>query len=473
MPLADISRATETLTTLIRQVLARDSGISPFDVSAAPPEDETNASPNYISVYLFHIAEDPHSRNFTTTAAMTAPSPVQQTPMGLVLNYVVTARSTTGAGADRTITEQRMLGYVARALHDYPVIDDSTVIPSIPPAPPNPPLLQTSNLQGTGNVFHLTLRPVTIDDAVNFWSAEQELTARLSLFYEMRVVMLQTPPAVGGAPPVLSLSELVSVSGRLTLSSVRSLLGFALPPGHPLADPGSPFRFIDCNPARAALFPPGAPPPSVPPENNRFTFEGAGLRGDRTWVSLFGPAGEGPGAPADRRVRFRADQPDPANVDWAIEVDGVRIALAARMTLLGDNGVSYSIYPGVYRARVIVGTQIGEGPAPRFLEQSSADCGFAIVPQIEAVFPLGGPPNARQFRITLYGAYLRDELEVRLSVAGQALRRDPNPAVAGNFNFASGSADIDFAVDTTALASPIALQLMINGAEAPPAWGVF
>ncbi len=472
MPVADISRATETLTALITQVLERDSGISPFDVSPAPPDDDTNPSPNFISVYLFHVAEDPNTKNFMTPADMSASSPVQQTPMGLVLNYVITAHSTSGLGADRAIIEQRMLGYVARAFHDYPVIDDDTVIPSIPPAPANDPLL-ASSLQGSGNVFYISLRPVSIDDAVNFWSAEQALTTRLSLFYEVRVVMLETPPEEGSAPPVLSVAELVSVSGRLAVSSVRSLLGFALPAGHPLVDPTSPFRFIEANPARAALFPPGAPPATVPPLNNRFTVEGAGFQGDRTWLSIEGPAGIGPGPPSDRRIRFRVDSPDPANIDWSISTDGVRISLATRTTITGDDGVNYSLYPGIYLLRVTTGTQIGEGPTPRFLEQSSADLGFAIVPQIVSSASLGGPASARQFRLTLYGAYLRTELEVQLNVAGRALRRDADPTIAGHYNFAPNTADIDFAVDTTNLASPLPVQLLINGAEAPPAWGAF
>ena len=471
MPLTDISRVTETLTTLISQVLTRDSNVGNLDVSAGRPEDDTSQLPNVISVYLFHISEDPHSKNLMTRASLSASSPVQQAPMGLVLHYVVTASSTQGLGTDRAITEQRLLGYVARAFHDYPIIDDDTVIPSIPPALPNAPLLETTNLQGGENELHITLRPVGIDEVVNFWSAEQDLTARLSLFYEVRLVRLQTLPEEGTAPPVLSVAEFVSVSGRLTLLSARSLLGFSLPPGHPLADPTSPFRFIPANPARAALFPPGPAPAGIAPENNRVSLEGSGFQGDRTWLALEGPVGVGAAAPSTER--FRIDLTDPANAAWAITADGARITLGIRTTVTSDEGVNLTIYPGVYRARVVVGTQIGEGPAPRFLEQSSAAVGFAIVPQIEAVALQGGPPNAREFRITLLGAYLRDELEVQLNVAGQALRRAADATVAGNYNFAPNTGVIDLAIDSTSLASPLPFQLIINGAEAPPAWGTF
>lgn len=471
MALTDISRVTDSLTTLLAQVLARDTNVANLEVSAAPPDDDSGQLPNVISVHLFHVAEDSHSRNWTKD--LTASSPVQQTEMGLVLYYIVTARSTAAefGGSERSLIEQRLLGYAARAFHDYPIVDDETVIPAIPPALPNLPVLETTNLTGAGNQVQIILRPVGVDEAINFWSAEQDEVPRLSLFYEVRLVSLSTPPDEGSAPPVLSVADFVSVGPRLVLLCARSLLGFALPAGHPLADPMSPFRFIAANPARVALFPAGLVPPTVPPENNRVTLEGAGFRSDRTRVALEGPVAVGAVAPEMQRITV--DLNDLANVDWSISGDSTRISLGVRTTLTDVAATAYTLYPGIYRARVIVGTQISDTPAPRFLEQSSADIGFAVAPQILDLVPTGGPVNARRFGITLFGAYLRNELDVKLNIAGQALQRDPDPTIAGNFDFANNTAVIDFAVDTTALASPVSVQLIINGAEAPPAWGVF
>jgi hypothetical protein len=457
--------------TLLTQVLARDTNVANLEVSAAPPDDDSGQLPNVISVHLFHVAEDAHSKNWTNN--MAASSPVQHTEMGLVLYYVVTARSTADefGGSGRALIEQRLLGYVVRAFHDYPVIDDDTVIPSIPPQPPNQPLLETTSLQGAGNQIQIILRPVGVDETINFWSAEQDNVPRLSLFYEVRLIRLSTPPAEGAAPPVLSVADFVSVGPKLVLLSARSLLGFALPAGHPLADPTTPFRFIVANPARITLFPPGLVPATVPPSNNRVTLEGAGFQSDRTQVALEGPAAVGAGAPATQRITL--DLGDPANIDWSISQDGTRISLGFRTTVTSADAQAYTLYPGIYRVRVIVGTQISDAPAPRFLEQSSADVAFAVAPQIVSIASAGGPANASRFAISLFGAYLRHELDVRLNVAGQVLQRDPDPTIAGNFDFAVNTGVIDFAVDTTALASPIPVQLIINGAEAPPAWSVF
>jgi hypothetical protein len=61
--------------TLLTQVLARDTDVTNLDVSAAPPDDDTGQLPNVISIHLFHVTEDPHSKNWTND--ITASSPVQ------------------------------------------------------------------------------------------------------------------------------------------------------------------------------------------------------------------------------------------------------------------------------------------------------------------------------------------------------------------------------------------------------------
>lgn len=474
MALTDLSRITQTLTTLLHQVLVRDTNVAPIEFSAGPPDDSAGTMPNVINVYLFHAMEDPHGKNWIPTQALGDVVPVQQNPLGLCLYYLVTATSTvTDEGAsNRALIEQRLLGYVARALHDYPVIDDDTVIPAIAPAPVNSPLLESTGLRGAGNEIQIMLRPVSSEETVNFWSAEQDRLARFSLFYEVRVVLFETPRFAGSAPPVLSMAEFVSVSDRVTILRARSLLGFALPAGHPLTDPTAPFRFFEASPARPTLFPPGAAPVAVPPLNSRMTLEGAGLRGDQVALSLEGPMAQGANPPETTRIGIAVSQPQ--NPEWEIEADGVRVSFSLRTTVVDEIGITWTLYPGRYQVSVVVGTQISNESPPRLLNQSSADCAFAVAPQILSILPSGGPAAASQFRLTLHGAYLRDELEVSLTVAGRTLIRNTDSTVPGNFTFAAANPDrIDFTIDATVLSSPLPVQLIINGAEAPPAWGEF
>jgi hypothetical protein len=467
MALTDISRVTTAIATLIRQVLARDNFADDFDVSAAPPEDDTNPTPNVISLYLFHIIEDPHHKNLPPPRPIVAESPVQFTEAGLVLNYVVTARNTSATGGG----EQRLLGYVVRALHDFPVITDETIIPAVPPNPPNNPIFQIANLSGANNKLELMLRPVGIDETVNFWSAEQDLTARLGLFFEARVILLSTPPITSTPGMVYSLGGYVSVAGQPFLQSVQNVVGFIPPPGFATSDPASPFQFVLSNPARVSLYPVGAIPAEVAPENNRFRIDGADLRGERTFLALRGQAGLGAAVPTERS--FRIDVDDESNPDWSLGVRDREITVNMRQTVQDDQGAALTLYPGFFSLRVITARQLPLDTSGRRLEQSSNELVFALTPQVVSVAGLGGPPAARRFRLTLFGGYLRDELDVQLSVGGGVLRRDADTATAGNYDFAANTGLIDFAVDTTARPSPLPVNLLINGAGSTPTWAMF
>jgi hypothetical protein len=467
VPLTDISRVTTAIATLITQALARDNFPDPFEVTAAPPQDQSNASPNAISLYLFHVIEDPHRKNLPPRQPISSTVPVQFTQMGLVLNYVITARNTVATGGgDRALIEQRLLGYVARALHDFPVITDGTTIP------PNIPVLETAGLSGSNNKIDLILRPVGIDESVNFWRAEEELTARLALFYEARVILLSTPRITSTTGTVFSLGGFVTVAGQPFLQGVRNTIGFVLPPGFGSPDPTSPFQFVASNPARASLFPAGPIPVEVAPDNNRLRIEGSDLRSERTLLVLRGQAGIGAGAPEEQSFRIDA-MAAASNPDWAFDVRGTEILAGVRQTVLTDDGTSLTLYPGLFSLRVITARQIPGDTSGRRLEQSSNEVVFAVTPQVISVAGMGGPPAARQFRLTVFGSYLRDELDIQLSVGGEVLTRDADTTTAGNYDFNPNSDQIDFAVDTTGRPSPLPVNLLINGAGSTPAWAVF
>ena len=102
------------------------------------------------------------------------------------------------------------------------------------------------------------LRPVSIEETVNFWSAEQDLVARLGLFYEARVILLSTPPVTSTPGIVYSLGGFVSVAGQPFIESVQNLVGFVPPPGFAPPDPSSPFQFVSFEPGARLALPGGA-----------------------------------------------------------------------------------------------------------------------------------------------------------------------------------------------------------------------
>ncbi|MCX4245548.1 DUF4255 domain-containing protein [Paraliomyxa miuraensis] len=461
--ITDISAVTSAITTLIGDAITvRDAPAEDFEVSAAPPEDDTVTGPNVISVHLFHIAEDSHRKNLLPTR-FGGGGRVEYSPMGLVLNYVVTARNTTGTdGGARALAEQRWLGLVARTLHDFPTIDDSTQFP------PRVPVLQTAGLSGDDNVVQLILRPVGIDDAINFWSAEQDLTARPSLFYEARVVLLATPqpPRVPGI--VFSLGAYMFPGGPPQLLAIRNVVGFAPPAGTAVLDPADPFVRVPANPARASLFA-AAPPATVDPGNAHVVLEGRSFVDERVLLALHGPSMIDAGPYAEQGFRLEVTRPAD-NPAWALLLEDGRIELDLSGSAQDDQARTVTLYPGIYRVQVITARSVAADVTGRYIEHSSNSSLFMVAPQISSVTNGAGPPNARSVTITLVGTYLRAELEVEVAVGGRVFTRVTGAPSAGTFDFSAGTGTISLVVDTTLHTGPIPVRLQINGAEATPAW---
>src|SRR5258706_16099247 len=91
--LTDLASFTRTIKTLVERELALQSAT--VTTTAAPPDRPSEN--NLVSVYLFHVVETPESRNFEPLRG-TGPVPVQQTPMHLVLQYIVTVLHDSGTG---------------------------------------------------------------------------------------------------------------------------------------------------------------------------------------------------------------------------------------------------------------------------------------------------------------------------------------------------------------------------------------
>src|SRR5262249_55988603 len=154
----------------------------------APPDRPSQ--PNLVSVYLFHVIETPESKNFPPLRG-TGPVPVQQAPMHLVLQYIVTALNDSGTDNpdDDTLAEQKFIGFIARAVHAFPLITAATMIDG------HQILDQELVLQKSS--IELILRPAPKEESVAFWGTEQTKVTRLSLFVEARVFILEPkPPAV-------------------------------------------------------------------------------------------------------------------------------------------------------------------------------------------------------------------------------------------------------------------------------------
>src|SRR5438552_12573680 len=180
MALLNLYKVTKTLTDLLTQNITKS--IDPaldglLHVTAIPPEKVENPS-NTLSLYVYHVAEDPYYKNMLGPGS-DVPN-VARAPMALSLFYILTAHHEIEATFDAE-TQQKLMGYALKTFHDFPVITDRTRIDGT--------FILDPDLRGNDNTLQVILRPVSPEDAIAFWNSQETRTTRLSAYYEVRAVM--------------------------------------------------------------------------------------------------------------------------------------------------------------------------------------------------------------------------------------------------------------------------------------------
>lgn len=185
MALINLYKVTKALTNLLMQSITQDidsalSGL--LTVTAIPPEKVVENPSNTLSLHLYHVAEDPYYKNALGPGS-DVPN-VAKVPRALSLFYILTAHHETDSNLDvNAETQQKLMGYALKTFHDFPVITDQTKIDGT--------FILDPDLRGKDNTLQVILRPVSREDALAFWNSEETRTARLSAYYEVRVVMLE------------------------------------------------------------------------------------------------------------------------------------------------------------------------------------------------------------------------------------------------------------------------------------------
>ena len=460
MPLADLSLVTSSLRTLMDLNIRRLMGGVPpgaISITTLPPE-KVGAAVNTLNLHLYHIAEDRYYKNM--------PGPgndarnIARAPMALALFYILTAHHEQNPDID-ALTQQRLMGLALKTMHDYPIVVDRLMIDAGAGAGAQPVL--DPALQGNDNPLQIILRPLTPEDTLAFWSTDDQQTARLSAYYEVRVVMLapEAPERFPGV--VLSIGEYVRALGAAALAGSRSTVHFTVP-----AAIGGGAQAVTVELARVQLDPGSAPP------HDAVTLLGSKLTSgieqrlvlrNAAWSRLIAPV---------NRVEL-----DPAmNPGWEINLAADRIEFRAQPNLAFlDGGVPriIDVLPGIYSAsvRTVIGDRVFAGERMTSGVESN-QVPFAIGPRIAG----HGPPDpvTRRIRIDIVAAFdlSLPSITVELVVQGDAYVH--LAAFTGNPAIDDGAFVVDAAgLVLQPLFNPLApgfhaVRLMANGAEAQPFW---
>lgn len=446
MPLLDLSLVTNTWQNVIqRRVRAglvalnqSASVLSALNVSALSPDQLTGDAT--LGFFLYHAAESARLKNWPASTADTPA--VRYTPMGLDLFYQLTAHSGL-QGESGPMMAQRLFGLAMKALRDFPAVNRDIQVEGLPAFP--------TELQGTDNLFRITLQPVPPAEASQYWTAGTQ-AVRLAAYYQVSATLLEPEPPSRYSGRVLRYGVFSFVSGAPLLDTSQCIVTYRLP--SETTD-----REATIQPAEA-------------PVGSQLTFQGTDLAGDETTLLIKYP-----------------DFAEPVEVglDWGVSATGDTIY--ATVQPMAD---TQPILPGFYTAMANVTRRktMPDGTTRDFTGTSN-EVAFVVVPLIttpDAVTVAAADVNGIvvvQGHLFKHANLEDDDVKVVVG-AGELPRETSGTLGAGNFEVVDGTTLVPpvalddasrpfvirfrFPIAGTTSGEVLPLRVRINGAENAPRW---
>ncbi|MFO7561124.1 MAG: DUF4255 domain-containing protein [Enhygromyxa sp.] len=465
MSLIDLSLVTSALMKLLEDNINTniDSNIGGTGVTVtAEAPDKVGVATNRLSLYMYHVAEEPHYKNLPGPGS--GPRSIARTPMALCLFYILTAHHDADSPEFDPLTQQRLMGYALKTLHDYPVIHDGMVLDADEVLP--------EGLRGLDNPVQVIMRPTAPEDAVAFWGAEDQQTARLSAYYEVRVILLEPEEPSAMVAPVLSLGTYLYQLGTVHLESSRSALAFVLP-----ETAGGTTQVVESTPARVCA------KTEEDPVVNRLTLSGHNLLSGKRrqvwlrcerWTNTAPPDGTGGAIPVDLDIAANL------TAGWALTAseDRLELDIAKQLTFINDQdqATAIDLFPGIYTAfvRTTVEERVVAGQLVPITSDSN-EVSLVVIPRIASVTTQG----TQRLLVTIVDTFALDDpsIDLRLFIAGQVyVESELDEMVeqvegeAGQFEVTGPTTLLVQARFSTAAAADHAIRLIVNGAESAPFW---
>lgn len=192
-----IAAVTQTLVHLITSEIGADpqqdlpSGIQ---VTAQPPDAANNDTTitYQVNLFLYHVMPNAAWRNMPLPDRV-LPGETGQPPLALNLYYIITAYSRDQADVG-DINSHNLLGRVMRVLYDHPVLGSGDIT------------LPDSDVQNQIERIRITMQPLNIEEIYRLWTGF-ETPYRLSVSYEVAVVLIESTRAVSKPLPVLQVGR--------------------------------------------------------------------------------------------------------------------------------------------------------------------------------------------------------------------------------------------------------------------------
>ncbi len=140
----------------------------PVNFEDSPADNIPDTNP-LVHLYLYRVEINP----FFANSAFLTPTQgeVQDPPIGLNLMYLITPRGPNQSQIQLT------LGQVIKVFHDTPII---------------PPSAFHATLADTTEELRVVPRPLSLQEMTEFWRSFEQRSYRLSITYEVSVVLIDT-----------------------------------------------------------------------------------------------------------------------------------------------------------------------------------------------------------------------------------------------------------------------------------------
>ncbi len=187
-----IAAVTSCLRNLLASALAGDADLSDTMVTAQPLDKARDpaATANQLNLFLYLISPNAAWRNQDMPGRV-RPGEVASPPLALNLFYLVSAY-----GRDNDVQQpfsQLLLGQAMRALYDHPLLGHDEIAAALP----------GNDLGDQPERVRITLQPLSIEEISKLWAGFQ-MQYRLSVAYEVAVVLIDSLDAIRAGPPVLA-----------------------------------------------------------------------------------------------------------------------------------------------------------------------------------------------------------------------------------------------------------------------------
>jgi hypothetical protein len=408
----DISILTDRLLAIINDRF--DTGPLPLGglvhATGLAPHTLADDSEDRVSLYLFHVARDPHQLNVPLNGPYQRDTPpprrlyeVPFLPLGLELYYLLTAYS-----AQDYRLEQKAMSAAMTALHENPVVHTAVPLDG----------------QTVDEEFTVTMGVEGSDELSRLWQATTA-PLRLSAVYRVGAVFLAPQAVTDTTAPQVKRVDVVAEPGDLPLDPLGDVSGTSVETG--FAHPDGTAQTYELAPA-------------VVQPGDTFLLHGAGLdQPTAAFLILHPPAGTALDVTA-----------------WASE----RTRTIARLTVPAGGAPP----PGVYRLGV---SDVAPGGSPSHTSRLTP---FSIAARID---PGAGTAlltaTGGVYHVAGEG-FIDGETEVLLGAA--ALSQAAAPPAAGTFAIEPGGTTLDFARPAALAAGRYPVRVRVSGIESRPAWWV-